>query len=64
MTVGLVVEVDHMGLRELVFRVLDKVVNGGEVGECFHSKLAVEPAAESIKNLVLFLRSMPHCFGD
>lgn len=64
MTVGLVVEVDHMGLGELVFRVLDKVVNGREVGECLHSKLAVEPAAESIEDLILLLRSMPHYSGD
>lgn len=64
MTVGLVVEVDNMGLGEFVLRIFDKVVNGRDVGECLHSKLAVEPAAESIEDLVLLLRSMPHYSGD
>jgi hypothetical protein len=64
MTVGLVVEVDNMGLREFILRILDKVVNGGDVGECLHSKLAVEPTAESIEDLVLLLGSMPNYSGD
>lgn len=64
MTIGLVVEIYNMGLREHVLGILDKVFNGRDVGECLHSKLAVEPAAESIENLVLLLRSMPHYSGD
>lgn len=61
MPVGLVVEVDHMRLWEKILWILDEVFNGGQVWESLHAKFAVEPAAEGIEDLILFLCTVPYC---
>lgn len=49
-----------MRLGEEVIGILDEVFNGGQVGEGFHAKLAVESAAEGIEDLILFLSTVPN----
>lgn len=60
MAIGLVVEVHHMRLRMFVGLVLNKRLDGRQVRECLHAKLAVEPAAQAVENLVLLLRTVPY----
>lgn len=60
MTICLVVKVQHMTLRVQLRRIGAEVLNGVNMGESFHSKLAVETATKGVKDLVLFLCAMPY----
>jgi hypothetical protein len=57
------VEVDDMGLRELVLLLVDKIVDRGDMGECLHAKLAIESTTECIKDLIFLLRTVPYYFS-
>ena len=59
-TIGLVMEIEHVRLGILVFLILHEVVNRRKVWERLHAEFGVESAPKSIENLILFLRSMPH----
>lgn len=56
----LVMEIHHLGLWEQVTLLLNEMLNCRNVWESLHSELAVEATAQSIKNLVFFLRAMPN----
>jgi len=64
MAICFVVEVKHVRLwiqlRSISAIILDCI----DVGECFHPKLAVEPSAKGVEDLILFLRAMPHYNGN
>jgi hypothetical protein len=53
------VEVNHMRLWEKILWILDKVFNGGQMWESLHAKFAIEPAAESVEDLIFLLSTVP-----
>ena len=53
-----------MRLRVELRGVCAVVLDGIDVRECFHTKLAIETPAEGIENLVLFLCAMPDCVNN
>lgn len=59
MSIGFVMEVNHMGLRIFVGRVLDKIPNCREMREGFHAEFTVEATTQCVENLILFLCAMP-----
>lgn len=58
--VGLVVEIQGLGLRIQLGRVGDERLDGLDMRERFHPELAVEATPEGLEYLVLLLRPVPH----
>jgi len=52
--VGFVVEIEGLGLRVHLRRVLDEVFDCLNVRECFQAKFRVEATPEAIEDLVFF----------
>lgn len=60
MAVSFIMEVHDMGLRMHISLVLNERLDCLHMRECLHTKLAVEPAAQTIENLVLLLCTVPY----
>ena len=59
MTVGFVMEIQDLRLREEVPLVFNKVLDRLEMRKCFHAKLAVESSPDATEYLVFLLPTVP-----